>query len=154
MSFDDELGNLEAEAYHELSMVPHHELMRDLNSRSSNSGPPGTEASDAISAVIDFREHRRSDALGWAREFAARFLSEIRSQICVEPSHELGAALGITPRTAASAVMTWMVASFGVTNPVAFAMATLVVLVLARALRTTFCAMTDEEVKAALRSPE
>lgn len=150
MSFDEQLEELEVEAYREVSVIPRDELMRDVTSRSSNAGPTYAEATEALGAVIDFREHRRSDALGWARGFAARFLLEIRSQICPNSSRELETLAEITPKTAAQAVATWIVASFGVTNPVAFAMATLVVLVLARALRAAFCAMSAEEVKLAL----
>jgi hypothetical protein len=154
MSFDDQLEELEIEAYRQLSIIPHSELTRELTERSGKPGATHTGATDAIGAVIDFREHRRSDALGWARGFAAQFLSEIRSQICVSSNSELGTLAGITPKTAASAVAVWIVGAFGVTNPVAFAMATLVVLVLARTLRTTFCTMTAEEVKLALQSRE
>jgi hypothetical protein len=150
MAFDDQLEELEIEAYHQLSVVPHGDLRRELNERSSGSGPEHTVATDAIGAVIDFREHRRSDALGWARGFAARFLSEIRPQICAKSNRELSTLAEITPKTAASAVAAWIIGAFGVTNPVAFAMATLVVLVLARALKSTFCAMTEEELKITL----
>ena len=57
----------------------------------------------------------------------------------------------MTPQTAASAVAAWVVASFGVASPIAFAIATLVVLVLARALKGAFCGMADEEIKHALQ---
>jgi hypothetical protein len=103
--------------------------------------------------VIDFREHRRADALNWALGFATRFLGEIRQQICGHSSGDLGQLAGITPKAAASAVAAWMVGAFGLTNPVAFAIATLVVLVLARALKAAFCTMSDADIRHAMRSP-
>src|SRR5271170_5604301 len=152
MSFDDELEGLEAEAYTVLKTVPREELTRQIAFRSGDAQSPPGEASAAICAVIDFKEHRRADALEWAREFVFRFLSQIQAEICTNPNHDLGEVAGVTPKTAASAVAAWVVASFGVTSPIAFAIATLVVLVLARALRTAFCAMTEDEVRAAIKA--
>jgi hypothetical protein len=152
MSFEDELESLEVEAFRKLSTVHRRELTRELTLRSGSTGAHETEATEAISAAIDFREHRRADALGWAQGFASRFLLEIRQQICGHSHQNLENLAGITPRTAASAVAAWIVATFGVTSPVAFAMATLVVLVLARALKTAFCTMSDVEISQAIHS--
>ena len=102
--------------------------------------------------MIDFKEHRRSSALSWAKEFCLKFVAEIRTQVCKNSDRDLGKMAEITPKTAASAVAAWIVAAFGVTNPIAFAMATLVVLVLARALRGTFCAMTEDEIKGTIQA--
>jgi len=151
MSFDDELEGLEAEAYTVLKTVPREELTRQIAFRSGEAQSPPGEASAAIGAVIDFKEHRRADALEWARDFVFRFLSQIQAEICANPNHDLGEVAGVTPQTAASAVAAWVVASFGVASPIAFAIATLVVLVLARALKGAFCGMADEEIKHALQ---
>jgi hypothetical protein len=146
MTFADQLEGLEVEAYRRLDSIPRDELRRHMAVRSGNEGQADTEASAAIGAVIDFREYRRSAALKWAQGFALRFLSQIRSQIC-NSTVELEQEAGITPATAASAVAAWIAGILGVTNPVAFAMATLIVLVLARALEKSFCTMSEDELK-------
>jgi len=152
MIFDDELESLEVEAYQKLEAIPKGELRRLESQRSPSSEVVSNETADAVNAVIDFKENHRAIALTWAADFATRFVSEIRTQVCSGASPELGETAGITPKTAASAIAAWVVASFGVTSPIAFAAATLVVLVLARALRTAFCAMTEDEVRAAIKA--
>jgi hypothetical protein len=152
MSFDEEIESLEREAYQQLKTVPRSEFRREAVWRSAKSKSTHGDGSAAIEAVLDFKEHRRSDALSWAGDFVTRFLSEIRAQICADSTRELGKLAGVTPKTAASAVAAWIVASFGVTNPIAFAMATLIVIVLARALRTAFCSLSDEEIKQTISS--
>lgn len=150
MKFDDELESLEIEAYRQVARIPEHELRRTETWRSGSDKVARDEASGALNAVIDFREHRRSSALAWAQQFATKFVSEIRTHVCTSSGGELSEMSDISPRSAASAVAAWIVASFGVTNPIAFAMATLIVLVLARALKSAFCTMSIDQIQQAI----
>jgi hypothetical protein len=151
MTFDRELEDLEADAYEKLKDLPRGTLERQDNWRSTSDTKAQNDRVVALNAVIDFKEHRRSNALSWAKEFSLKFASEIKGQICSDEDKQIGNLADITPKTAASAIAAWIVGSFGVINPIAFAMATLVVLVLARALRTTFCGMSADEIKEAIR---
>ena len=84
MSFDEEIESLEREAYQQLKKIPRSEFRREAVWRSAKSKSTQRDGSAVIEAVLDFKEHRRSDALSWASEFVTRFLSEIRAQICAE----------------------------------------------------------------------
>lgn len=100
-------------------------------------------------ALFDLRRGTVSaDGRGWAARFVATFLTEIRGAICgADPGHSVE---GLTARGAASAVAGWAVGALGLSNPIAFGIATLVVLVLGSALRTSFCRMTEPEIRASL----
>jgi hypothetical protein len=152
MSFDSQMLEVEMEALRDLNSVSRDALIGGQATRAVGDGAPRSDVTDALGAVLDFKEHRRSDALDWAKGFVARFLTEIRAQICDSSKQGAAAEAGISPKAAASAVAAWIVGAFGIANPIAFGMATLVVLVLARSLQSTFCAMTVEEVKVGLAS--
>lgn len=147
MRFDDELESLEIEAYQQVARLPERELRRAETWRSGSAKVTPDETSSALNAVIDFKEHRRASALAWAREFTMKFVSEIQTQICTGSGGQLNEMSEISPKSAASAVAAWVVASFGVVSPIAFAMATLIVLVLAHALKSAFCAMSIDQAK-------
>jgi hypothetical protein len=100
-------------------------------------------------ALFDLRRGTVSvDGRSWATRFATTFLTEIRGAICgTDPGHNVE---GLTARGAASAIAGWVVGALGLSNPIAFGVATLVVLVLGSALHTSFCKMTEPEINASL----
>ena len=96
-------------------------------------------------ALFDLRDGRFTmRSRQWAYNFATLFFTEIRDAICRdEKAHSVE---GLTARGAASAVAGWAVSALGLSNPIAFGVATLIVLVLGSALRSAFCTATQEEI--------
>lgn len=119
-------------------------------------GPPlDPKVEDALRkgagpALFDLRDGRFTlRGQQWAIAFVTQFFTEVRDAICRdEKAHSVE---GLTARGAASAVAGWAVAALGLSNPIAFGIATLVVLVLGSALRSAFCTTTREEILASVQ---
>lgn len=160
--FDEtELRAVEDEALRQLGTVPVEQLAQARIRRRAGTAPDDPLAAslgrlgvgDPASALIHFRNGRRGPALAWARDFALRFASEIRVQICGAGTLEAaGKAADITAKGAATALASWLAGAFAVSNPIAVAVAALVLMVIGSAIKGAFCAMTSEDVIERLRA--
>jgi hypothetical protein len=155
MFSEAELAELETFAHAELDRLP----ARVLTPRRVRGPGPNQERSPlgklpgAGSALLAYRSGSRSIALAWARDFTIKFLAEIRDSICKPgESDSFSQAGGVTAKGAASAVAAWLSQAFGISNnPLAIGVATLVLLVIAKAARSAFCAASEEEILNQLR---
>jgi hypothetical protein len=108
----------------------------------------------ATKALSDYKNGDRDAALAWARQFTIVFLSDIRSSICSCRSGATGhRAKDATARGAATAIASWLLTAFAITNPFSVALATFVIVVISSAAISSFCTTTDQEVLERLRRP-
>ena len=90
-------------------------------------------------------------AFEWGMAFLIQILKEVRSVICGEQTHGRGSLVKLSdyrayPKALGVSLSTSIMAQFGVNEPMAIGIATLVLLTLAQATKDAFCQMTDEEV--------
>jgi hypothetical protein len=150
MFSETELAELETFAQGELNQLPTEALIP----RRVRGGPESPQERSQLgklpsagSALLAYRSGTRSIALAWARDFTLKFLAEIRHSICESrEKNSLSQAGGITANGAASALAAWLSQAFAISNPVAIGVATLVLLVIAKAATSAFCAATAEEI--------
>lgn len=153
MFSEAEVASLEAEAHATLMRAPI-DLLR--NNRSFRSAiTPDDEAATglvqlpgAADALLAFRSGSRAPALIWARKFSIEFLANVRASIC--SSHKTTAkhtSGTITAKSAATALASWLMATFAVSNPAAIVLATFVILAISSAALSAFCTMTDDDIE-------
>jgi hypothetical protein len=149
----EELINLESEVRRQLGELSDDELSGKRRFRSgirSPKLPPSEEPQlpNPTAALLEFRRGSSKLALQWAREFVREFLTEIRSAICADHSGKRrGRSNALTARSAATGLASWLGASFAISNPVALALATFVLLLISSAAISAFCSLTEDELR-------
>jgi|HubBroStandDraft_1064217.scaffolds.fasta_scaffold360855_1 hypothetical protein len=146
----DEVMDLERDARTTLMSVPMGELDEDRMIRAFRGRRPAHDLPDkqaAVDAVIKFRDGDRNTGLVWARGFMSVFVADIRRSLCSKHGGSGASRLtAATAKGAATAIASWLMAAFSVTNPFAIALAAFVTILMSSAAMSSFCVMTDQEV--------
>ena len=157
MFSDAELAALESEVRIQLiQMTPDElsgkKLYRDVGEALRHPPRPSlSQLPGATDAIVAFRNGERGSALSWARGFLVEFLSDVRRSICAGHKRGRGSKpQTVTARSAAMGLASWLGATFMISNPVAIALATFVVLVISSAALSAFCTMTEDDVRKSL----
>jgi hypothetical protein len=153
MFTEAELAQLEAEVRSQLRELSSDELTSKQRFRAGLDADQdhalrNRRLPNPANALLEFRGGLSSSALLWAREFTLEFLGEIRHAICrTHSGKRRGLVSALTARSAATGLASWLGASFAVSNPVALALATFVLLLISSSAVSAFCTMTDDEVR-------